>query len=246
MASNTLQEWLNRNAYRAYPFEENTNFLCTNGKFLPKSLILDFRCCIFDENCVEMAISEVNVLKNGEISLKIQLNGSNDDNSIILTTKDGIAVKNDENMSFRAICCKKERLNGFFGDFILKKPARILKSRILSIPYGIGVDTLSAGGVESTGIVNVGDGHNTSLDIRSNNLVLTVKKGLGKGAKCGDDLDGPSECPTLYYINGQKADSNGNIQIKGGDGITVTSGTYKGIPAVIITTSATVNSFIYR
>ena len=134
----------------------------------------------------------------------------------------------------------------FAGDFPLLSPVRLLSSRILSIPYGIGVDTLTCGDVTGTGKVRVANGHNTELDISGRNLRLRVVKNGGTGPKCPDPKGEICYGRVLYFLDGQKADSDGSIWVKSSDGISTSTGTYKGIPAIFVKTSATIDSFMYR
>ena len=133
----------------------------------------------------------------------------------------------------------------------MNSPAKLLPGRTVRLPCGSGCDVLSCGGVEASGDVVVTDGHNTTLRILNGRLSLRAGVGMGKGPICdgtvvpeaGDEQDGyqvnDEVLPRLiYYINGQKADSDGGFQIYGGDGIVVSTGKSHGLPAVFIRPSA--------
>lgn len=244
MAGSTLQEWLNRNAYRAFPFVEDTDFSCSDGNVLPKSVVLDARFCMFDLGCETPVLTQASIYTDGTVELHLRINGKD----VELGPGSGFMTYADEaSMTFARIAVGSQAaLSGLAGLYRLNTPAPFLSSRTMCIPYGIGADTLSSGGVEAVGEVRVEDGYNSTLDIRANNLVLNVRKGAGRGVDCalpGDDEALVCDGSVLRFLNGQKADSDGNIQIMGGDGISVVSGTYKGMPAVIILTSAAISGF---
>lgn len=260
MANNTVQEWLNRNAYRRFPLVEDSDMsclfedptdssdkcgphaLCSSDKTLPNSVILDARFCLFGLEDGPVKLVSANISESGTVSIVVDLPG-----------KQGVVIPesglwNDDEFSARVVFGNRETLSEIAGVYTLCHPAEFLRSRVISIPYGIGVDTLTCGSTTGCGEVRVADGHNTSLDIdNNNNLVLSIKKGLGLGVVCPGSYGGTlCDGSMLYYLNGQKADSSGNIDILAGEGITVSTGTFNGIPAVIVCTSPLVNSFAYR
>ena len=260
MPNVTRQEWLNRNSYRRFPLVENSNMACVRrendssdlepcrkgwartGVELPDSVILDARFCLFGTSDGPVMLKSVTIKPSGDVSAVLGIPGSPG------TTVGEDGVVSGAEFSCRIVFGTREKLSPLAGEYVLETPAEFLRSRVLSVPYGIGVDTLTCGGVTAIGDIRVVDGRNSSLDIVGNDLVLSLKKGLGDGVACSD-LGLGGVCPDgnmLYYINGQKADSSGNIDILAGEGITVTTGTFRGIPAVIVCTSPVVNNFAYR
>lgn len=263
MANSTLQEWLNRNSYRAYPFIENTNFSCINGKSLPNSVILDARFCIFGTKQALVLLKSIEItvdtivasliLREVEIETETEPEAEPDIKETIITvTSVGsiLSYSNSEGtLSLRIISNNKQNLKDCIGKYELNTPAQFLESRVMCIPFGIGVDTITADGTTATGIIKVANGTNSVLNIRRNNLVLNIGKGLGEGVKCQELEDVPvmtCDGSIIRFINGQQADSDGNIQIFGGDGIAVVSSTFQGVPAIIILPSSEVTGFAMR
>jgi len=240
MAGSTRQEWLNQNAYRAFPFEEDSDFSCSGGKTLPSSVVLDARVCMFGDRNSDVFLKSASVSEDGSVRLVLEAF----DRDVHVSSER--FIESDGEMSIRITYGDRESMSRLHGEYVLLSPARMLRSRVLSVPYGIGVDTLSCGGTTSVGTVKTVDGHNTELDVYGNALRLKVLRGAGKGQICPDLRNEICHGRVLYYLNGQKSDSDGSIWIKGDDGVSVSSGTYKGIPAVFIKTSATIDSFMYR
>jgi hypothetical protein len=123
-------------------------------------------------------------------------------------------------------------------------PRRILGSRCIVRPGGFGIDSLwldkpETGQIGATGMVHLRDGYNTSLRVVGNAVELRISDRSGLGYECPED----DSCDAIYFINGQRADTNGNFSIMGGPGVSVSSGIYNGIPAVIVRTDASVDSY---
>jgi hypothetical protein len=238
MPSSAYQEWLNRNAYRSFPFEENSDFSCESGEF-PVGLVLDMRVCSFGLEPIEVRLVSASVGES--VSLVFSCHGTEFEASGSASFLSG----SKDDVSWRVLISSEYR--SFAGEYRLLNPPRLLPSRIVDIPFGVGVDTLRCGEKVAFGEVEVADGYNTTLDIHANDLRLRIGDGDGKGRKCPDYKDNMiCEGALLYYFNGQKADSDGNISITGGSGVSVGRGTYLGIPAVIVKTDSSVNSFVYR
>jgi hypothetical protein len=89
------------------------------------------------------------------------------------------------------------------------------------------------------GVVHLRDGNNTSLRIVGNAVELSISESGGDGFECPED----GKCEGINFINGQRADTNGNFSIVGGQGVVVFSGEYNGIPAVIVKTNGVVDSY---
>lgn len=239
MAGSTKSEWLNRNAYRAFPFEENSDFSCKDGKTFPLCLVLDARACLLGTSKEKDVFLKSAYIVEDHAEVVLLYNG----NSYVFSGGGSVL---DGDVVIRVTMCGMDALNGLEGEYELLNPPKLLASRVLSIPYGIGIYDLKAGDTVSTGKIRVADGHNTELDIVDNSLRLKIVKGAGKGVICGDSKGDVCDGAILYYLDGQKADSDGSIWIKGDEGVSISSGTYKGIPAVFVKTSATIDSFIYR
>ncbi len=120
---------------------------------------------------------------------------------------------------------------------------RILMSRVVYIPGGVGMDSLSVqyGNCRDIrGVVHVKDGKNTRFYIKGGELFLEVGGGIGEGYDCPEV---ENDCLNLHFINGQRAGSDGDFQIVGGPGISIGTGSYSGVPGVTVTTSSIVNEF---
>jgi len=247
---------LNRNSFIRFPLVEDSDLSCTDldgddcgggvpctgGRSLPNSFLLDARFFLFGQEHGQVYLKSAVIDEDGSASAVVTLPGRGD----VEVGSSGIWSENRQ-FSVRLVFGARDELARHAGKYRLCKPARFIGSRVMSVPYGIGADTLTCGGVTACGEIRVVDGQNSSLDIDRNNLVLSLRKGLGLGVSC-PTASGSYLCDgsVLYYLNGQKADSSGNIDIIGGDGVSVTTGTYNGIPAVIVLTSPSVNSFVYR
>lgn len=241
MAGSTRQEWLNANAHRAFPFEENGDFSCAGGGSLPLCAILDARVCSFsDDASREFRLSSVEI-SGGRVKACFV---SGDDAYVLYGN--GCQTLNSDEMSFRVTFCSQGDLSGLDGRYVLVNPPRLLPGRVMHVPHGIGVDTLECSGSVAVGTVRVADGHNTELDVADNSLRLRIVSGGGRGPVCPKPEERVYGGSVLYYLNGQKADSDGSIWITGSDGVTVTTGEYRGIPAVFVSTSAVVDNFMYR
>ena len=240
MAGSAGQEWLDRNAHRAFPFEEDSDFSCENGSVLPTGLVLDARACLFGPSGKRDVFMDFAAVSDGTVGIGLTCGGVPMD---VLWSRGGTAFATSGDVSVRVTFCDGAALSAMAGEYRLRKPARLLPCRVLSVPCGIGVDELRCGGMSAAGTVRVASGHNTELGVRGDSLVLEVREGIGKGRSCPGDM---KPAGALYCLNGQKVDSDGSIWIAGSDGVVVTTGEYKGIPAVFVSTSAVVNNFMYR
>lgn len=248
MAGSSVQEWLSGNAHRRFPLAEDSDLSCPGGP-MPDSVVLDARICLFglpEETDGPVLLEGADVGADGSVALDMIFPGGT--RSRLEADAGGVASFLGGDCSIRIVTGRAlADWNPPVGSYRLPKPVEVLPSRVMRIPYGIGADRLLAGGREATGDVRVQDGENTTLSVRNNSLVLSVRRGIGSGASC------PEEAPSdtcgnriLYYLAGQKADSSGNIDILGGDGVSVSVGTYMGIPAIIVHAGADAANFLYR
>lgn len=241
MSDEIRQEWLNRNAGISFPLTADSDMSCSNGVVFPNSILLDMRVCFFGLSAPDVSLVSA-VIREDRADLTFRCG-----ERTFSVDGSGMVKGASDDMSFMAYIADVGVLKEFVGSYPLLHPARIVPERVVDIRYGIGVDTLSCEGGSAIGEVNVADGYNTELDIHGNSLRLRIGDGLGKGTKCikhsGDYACNGS---VLYYLNGQKAGLNGSIAIQGGNGVKVSSGTYKGIPAIIVETDESVNGFLYK
>lgn len=229
-------EWLNRNAHRAFPFAEDSDMSCADGR-LPQSLVLDARFCDCAGPLAPFELVGASV-SGGVASLSFRHGPST-----VVVSGSGLVHGSSGGVSYMVYVGECPD-----GEWVPNVPVPVLPSRVLSVPGGIGVDSLTCGDATASGSVRIADGHNTELYLRDNSIHLRVGKGFGLGQKCPDRTEDVDTCEgrVLRFLNGQKADSDGTLTISGGDGVTVTSGEYDGIPAIVVTTAATVNQFLYK
>lgn len=241
MSDETMQEWLNRNSSRAFPLVDDADMSCVGGTTLPNSILLDLRVCFFGTEKPDVRLVSATV-SGGSAKLVFSCAGSE-----VEVSGSGLVHRTSGDMSWHGYLAGEDALSDVEGEYTLLRPVPLSPARVVDMRYGVGVDALSCGDRQATGVVRVSDGYNTELDIHGNSLRLRVGDGLGKGTKCIEHADDYiCDGAVLYYLNGQKADSDGNISLKGGNGIRVASGTYRGIPAVIVLTDSSVNRFLYR
>lgn len=241
--SDRYQEWLNRNANISFPFVEDFDHSCSNGSSLPDSLVLDMRVCSFGTETASVRLVSA-VVRDGAATLDFLFDG---DGEIRRIEGSGWVSGRFGDASYRIRLCDASAMAGIAGEYRLVHEAPLLRSRVVDIPFGIGADTLSDGETVAIGEVVVADGHNTTLDISGNDLRLRIRMGDGKGVECPEQEEGTvCDGRILYYLNGQKAGSDGNIQLVGGSGVSVSHGEYRGIPAIVVQTDGSVEGFLYR
>ena len=241
MSDETMQEWLNRNSNRSFPLLEDADLSCENEAVFPNAILLDFRVCFFGTEKPDVKLVSA-VVSGDSADLTFSCAGHE-----FHASGSGIVSGEAEDMSFRGYLASKNDIGQYAGEYILNTPAPLSPGRVVDLRYGVGVDTLSCGENIATGAIRVADGYNTELEIHQNSLQLRIGDGLGKGTKCIEHSDDYiCDGRVLYYLNGQKAGSDGSIFLQGGNGVRVTSGTYKGIPAVIVLTDENVNRFVYK
>lgn len=230
--------------HRRFPLEDDSDMRCANGVALPDRLILDARFCLLGLEDGDVLLIGVDTFQDGGMTYRVRL----PERDVNLAPDDtGLAVYQDDEVSIRIVGPRKEDRAREDATYQLSNPAKFLRSRVISIPYGIGADTLSDGTSSAWGDVQVEDGINTTLHVSDNNLVLNIRKGIGAGTECPRET-GSSTCEgrVLYYLAGQKADPDGNLDIIGGEGVSVKTGTFKGMPAVIVYVSPYAANFLYK
>lgn len=284
-------EWLSENAYRAFPFVEDSSFTADDGVEMPIALVRDFRCVAVplsrSGSDFSVRLSGFRAFVSGweaevEVTFSVPcMSGDVDPGSPhgfsmlarIPFSGPGFAEaraswgysgmpESDGTRAIGAMCvlgvpvsadggAVAENLGSAFdGEWhMFSDGPRVLGTRSVFIPGGIGVDSLLMKRSESSaeldaamGDVHVRNGRNTVFRIRNGALYLTSYAGAGEGFDCGDS-GGDERCAYIHYINGQHAGTDGDFRIVGGEGVSVGSGSYNGIPGVTITTGAMVNEF---
>lgn len=237
MADVTRIEWLNSNSVRKYPLVEDCATVADDGEELPDRSLLDMRVSAFGLRPCAAKVSSFWVSEDGSVArVSVSVDGTSVSAEAPASGGTCSSVSGDGLVSVYAA----------FGDFSGVRPGlhlfsdgpEVLPSRTVFLPGRTCVDAIVCGGVRGSGTISVADGVNTTLDIHGNALRLRVGNGIGLAAPCADDDQGLRGCGgALYYINGQRADDDGSFTIYGGDGVSVRSGTYRGVPAIIISSS---------
>ena len=264
-----MLDWLNENAYRAFPFEENSSGRCIDGTVMPNWLFLDAKVMLFSKkssHAVEgewVGVSRFTIAKNpasDQASITVLFTIST--GGTVLSVSHSFASTPGKVSRFDLAPIGMQngmyvRISGFFGapatfegmdhslfgTHQLSEPRKFLPTRCVIRPGGFGMDAVWAdtsvdefAGVD--GVVHLRDGNNTSLRIVGNAVELSISESGGDGFECPED-----KCEGINFINGQRADTNGNFSIVGGQGVVVSSGEYNGIPAVIVKTNGVVDSY---
>ena len=235
MAGIRYAEWLNRNSARAFPFREDSDMRCSGSgpARLPDDFLLDMRLVASGVDRPESGARLAKVVVADGVCTASFTFG---DRSFELSVREpGFASCSSNGLYARAF------IGRIPESAVMTNPPEILPSRILVFPDKCGVDVLSVGGVSAAGVIRVEDGVNTELRVRGKSVILKIGSGLGDEEPCPEYV--ASGAKLVHYLNGQRADSNGNLTLFGGDGTIVSTGKYKGIPAVIVKADAVMEGF---
>lgn len=263
-----IVEWLDANASRAYPFVENSDFRTESGYEVPAWCLLD----VFVSNSaigsgrnlyelVEMVVKEAD---SGEDDRDIELVFSGTDGSTFSTFaawrkgKEFAYIRQtaflNANPGIPELCTMVRAVGGAAGlehpfdvpvgtHRLVNAPA-LLQSRQAAVPGGLGLYRLQAGESVS-GEIHLADGSNCTLRIRNGQVVMSVGRGLGTGFVCTlpDDYDDEGRNRgALLMVNGQRSDTNGNITVAGGEGITISAGSSGNVPGIVVRADKTVDN----
>ena len=240
MPGSRYVEWLNGNSARAFPFVEGSSFACADGKSVPLSLVLDLRLVAFGFDPGDVRL--VSAVSNGEsCALGLSMDGMSASLTLFPGRRSSERFRLPESDAFLDAMAYCGVVPGA-GTYTPLDPPSLIPSRVMVLRDGVGVDTLSCGEVVASGTIEVEDGINTTADIAGNSVRVRVRRGLGLQEPCPEIADGRG---LLYYLNGQRPDPDGNIGVFAGPGTTARSGEYNGIPAVFVSTDATMDGFIY-
>lgn len=216
-----VQEFLSSNKNRAYPFVEDSNL----GN-LPRWLLLEFRlincaaasngtvvCTGFSKNSEEVTMHFEYVCgeNNTEFSIPVRIGSHVSIGSV--TVDSGVVVK-------FAVYGGGSEYSFDVEDGSYELNAKIIGSRILEISRESTVSSFA--GV--AGVIHVVDGHNTIARTVNNIVYIDVKSNGGLGEDCNVPDDAFDCKKALMFINGQHADTAGNINITGGTGVVVQTG----------------------
>ena len=217
-----IQDTLSENKHRRYPFVEDSD----TGQ-LPDWVLLDIR--LVDTNYTgersHLACKKARVDDN-EIVLSFEY-AKNDNKTVFdlsCTVGSGISVGTK---TVTPGCVVKYAMFGGGSEYSLSADffesvfnAEIIRSRLILLDRRLFVKTLGG----CTGVVHIVDGYNTSAKTVNGTITVTAGNGLGLGADCTQPEDAFDCTKALLFVNGQHADTQGNININGGPGITVQTG----------------------
>ena len=243
-----IQEILSENKNRAYPFKEDSDLGC-----LPNWILLDIRFVNVDyKNAEEPSVLRcTKFTSNGEsATLSFSyVNGENNiefDIPVLLGSGTTVGTINTSDST----ACKFAVYGGgseynIDGDVECELDAQILETRV--IETGLDRKVGSIGG--ATGEIHIQDGHNTTAKLVGNEITVTAGRGLGFGNACTDDESAFNCSNALLFVNGQHADTSGNLNIVGGAGIVVQTGRtalVDGIimPAIVIKVSDSIKEML--
>lgn len=240
-----IQDLLSENKNRVFPFKEDSNI----GK-LPPWVLLDIR--LVDAYCKEDASSAhlkcVGFTVSDEVlTLKFTYSVGETKTEFSIPVKVGSDIGIGTVEITGSMSCKFA-IYGGGSEYTLDLPdgeydvdAEILKSRLIVL--GDNRKVFSFGG--ATGVIHVVDGHNTFAKIVDGAIEISIGNNYGLGSDCTiEDDENVFNCKkALMFINGQHADSSGNINITGDGKISVQTGKMtvvdgKMVPAISLKASS--------
>ena len=258
--------WLNGNAYRAYPFEEDSTSGCADGSVAPDWLVLDARAVVVSDPSMEAVRGvvrldsfSVSAPSNGVslVTLSFSVAMASSGGSIEYAPAVATAFVSPGSVSHAVARAVFPSSSGTAvvslfvgapvsapevpeGTHVLEEPRPILASRCLVFPGGLGIDALYCQSpMAASGRVHLRNGNSTSLRIVGGRIELSISGTEGLGYDCPE----PGECDAIRYVNGQRADTDGGFSVEAGPGMVVGSGEYNGIPAVVVSANSVVDSY---
>lgn len=219
-----LQDILSTNKNRAYPFVDDTD-----ASVIPNWVLLDFRVVntvasgSSDDSsvsCTAMDVTESDIV----LAFKYSTSEKSYTFEVPVAYGSGISVCT-VNVA-RGITATLAVFGGADGycDNVAQGrhegDRRIVKTRIIEIDGSSRVHSICG----ASGLIHIADGHNTDAQVVENVIRIAVGKGLGLGADCTAPEDVFDCSKALLFMNGQHADSSGNINIVGGKGVVVQTG----------------------
>lgn len=216
-----VQEFLSENKHRSYPFEDG----CDLGG-MPDWVLLDLvvvdteqfldcslRCTKteFDGTLFRLRFEYT---RSGSSPLLFTITAERGSDIVLSTSRvtEGVSVKyavygggNEYDMP---------------ENFSSEVSAGVIATRIIALDRNMFVRSING----CSGSIHFVDGYNTRAITVDGRIIVTAGAGLGKGAYC-DQPDDAFDCTkALLFINGQHADTSGNINISGGPGVIVQTG----------------------
>lgn len=233
-------DWLNENAYRAFPLADDSS------RDIPHGLLVDMAMPVPMDLISPDTVFLRSLVGFGEgVVLSFASSSAPDQ---ILATATVFNVDHELNKSY--VLVGTARIDGAVGRVNIGLPsalqeasglnldfsstpelARVVPSAIRPAIRGLtslsvfDADGGSAGAL--TGSINLRAGLNMSLSVVGNTVVLSsglLDSGIDQDSDCGCGFDEEAPRPCIRSINGVLPDSQGNVQISGSDNLDVVVG----------------------
>lgn len=258
LTSNTM-EWLNHNRHRSYPMSRDE----WRKKVSPTSgldcVLLDAIACNSnaqgDEQLELMSVyvqpdtvvdsEEIPghttvTMKYSDVEFTVDISGGETSGKDSYYTEHrNLSINNENNsrvVSISLVFSSHAYIIDILGSGYWELRCPVLKSRVVNLNNGFGVDGISTNGSikvdghtspsVASGEVVLEDGFRTSPIILDGKVFVRVGKRFGKDPCKYDYGDAVrSDCrKPMFFFCGQNAINNGNIILKGGKGVRVVSG----------------------
>lgn len=240
-----IQEALSANKNRVYPFVDDSD-----TGMLPSWMLLDLRVMDAGGRGTTVEMTGVSV-DTGTVTLSFAYSGSTF--AIPVELGSGIVVgrlspEDDLSVKYAVYGGGSEyELGAESGEYAVS--ARLLPSLVVSLSPGRNVDGISGKGGTIGGTVHVMDGYNTTAHVVGGKIRVEVGNGIGLGTYCAGE-DETFDCSKAFmFLNGQHANTSGNINIVGGSGVSVQTGRTiavdgKYMPAITVTVAKGVDELL--
>jgi len=235
-------QWLNANAYRAYPLVEDADRTFVDGGELDNSAILDFQCANYRYAAERIRLARVEISAGpGPRAADFVFNYVIDHIGGPTETVHAFTLQVPENAAFpyRAEWYD-ERMHHvmcLFGGGVAELFDAGISPRVFAVPPAIEpalvsfqtnhrVFSVRAEGpletVELAGAIHVREGNNCQVTVRpeSSTLVIAAILGAGRGISCETVGEAVVLCEdVLLRLNGMRAGDNGEFMLVGRDGV---------------------------
>lgn len=242
--------WLNQNRRRSYPMVRDDWRKVVSATSGLDCVVLD--ALVFDgdvNGSEELRVKHISVSADSTIvsmsyggrNFNVVLEGGSDSGEGSFCNKVGVIPGNGTvapSVSFSF--SSHAYIHGILGEGEWDVDCPVLRSRVLGLSGGMGVDGIRSGGsygvpehdaeTVATGDVVLEDGYRTSPIIYRGGVLVRVGKRYGLDpCHYGSDESMDADCRSpLFFFCGQNAVNSGNIVLKGGQGVGVAQGgTYK-------------------
>lgn len=237
-----VQNWLSSNKNRAYPFVENSD-----TGVLPSWILLDFS--LYDSNsdgnnkvtCTGFEVQKPRCFLKfsyGNTDFSAQIGLGTDISLVSLDVTDTIRAR-------LAVYGGGSEYDLSVEDGLYKVDVDVLPTRIIAVQ-----NTRKAWSLNGvSGKIHLKDGYNTVARLVNGAITVSVGDGYGLGTYCPEESDFFDCSKALLFMNGQHADTDGNINIVGGAGVTVQTGRTalvdgKIVPAITIKAADTIKEVL--